>query len=159
MISASWSIWTRRFALVYGARSYFSAMLGSTVDTICVRLRIFSYSSAMLGLTVDTYVARRRVGSGMVFAGLLVTMIRAGGHVHRDMTPIIRCIRAVVSTKTLLLHLQPTTTNYNQLQPTTTNCNQLQPTATNCNQLQPTATNCNQLQPTATNCNQLTATN
>ena len=37
--------------------SYFSAMLGSTVVTICVRLRIFSYSSAMLGLTVDTSVA------------------------------------------------------------------------------------------------------
>ena len=54
MISASWSIWTRRFALVYGARSYFSAMLSSTVDTFCVRLRIFSY---LLGLTVDTYVA------------------------------------------------------------------------------------------------------
>ena len=35
---------------------------------------------------------------------------RAGGHVHRDMTPIIRCIRAVVSTKTLLLHLVRTTT-------------------------------------------------
>ena len=30
---------------------------------------------------------------------------RAGGHVHRDMTSIIRCIRAVVSTKTLLSHL------------------------------------------------------
>ena len=35
---------------------------------------------------------------------------RAGGRVHRDMTPIIRCIRAVVSTKTLLLHLVRTTT-------------------------------------------------
>ena len=94
---------------------------------------------------------RRRVGSGMVFAGLLVTMFsrcvtsssagpwslhrsiaatvpaaslpagmwgrlfgdlcmaQAGGHVHRDMTSIIRCIRAVVSTKTLLLHLVRTT--------------------------------------------------
>ena len=33
-----------------------------------------------------------------------------GGHVHRDIAPKIRCIRAVVSTKTLLLHLVRTTT-------------------------------------------------
>ena len=98
--------------------------------------------------------ARRLVGSGMIFAGLLVTMIsrcvhfvvgrpvessqvqslrqfqllalptgmwgrlfggpvhrhRARGHVLRDMTPIIRSIHAVVTTKTLLLHLVRTTT-------------------------------------------------
>ena len=41
---------------------------------------------------------------------------KAKGHVPRDMTLQIRCIRAVVSTKTLLLHLVRTTT-------TTTNNN------------------------------------
>ena len=41
----------------------------------------FSYSSGMLGLTVDTYVPHRRVGSGMVFAGLLVTMISRCVHI------------------------------------------------------------------------------
>ena len=45
---------------------------------------------------------------------------RAGGHVHRDMTPIIRCIRAVVSTKTLLLHLVPTHHHHHPTTTTTT---------------------------------------
>ena len=173
-----------KFASVYGSLSYFSAMLGSAVDTTCVSLRssfvfqrnawfdsgykfasvygTLSYFSAMLGSTVDIYCrARRRVGSGMAFAGLLVTMISRcvhfvvgrpvessqvqqlrqfqllalpsgmrsrllgalcigtapGGHVHRDMTTIIRCIRAVVSTKTLLLYLVRTTTTTTHTHP------------------------------------------
>ena len=48
-------------------------------------------------------------GRGRLF-GALCTGTGPGGHVHRDMTPIIRCIRALVSTKTLLLHLVRTTT-------------------------------------------------
>ena len=91
--SASWSVWIRRFASVYGALSCFSAMLGSTVDTICVRPRIFSYSSAMLGLTVETCRVRRRVGSGMVFAGLLVMMIS-------------RCVHFVVGRPVEYPHVQ-----------------------------------------------------
>ena len=65
--------WTSRFALVYGARSYFSAMLG---------------------LAVDSSRARRRVGSGMVFAGLLVTMIS-------------RCVHFVVGRPVFQLHALP----------------------------------------------------
>ena len=144
------------FASIYGALRISAQCLDRQwIQFSFVYGFFFSYFSAMLGLTVDTYCrARRRVGSGMAIAGLLVTMISRcvhfvvgrpvessqvhslrqfqllvlpagmrsrlfgalcigtgpGGYVHRDMTPIIRCIRAVVWTKTLLLHLVRTTT-------------------------------------------------
>ena len=112
--------------LVYGASSYFSAMLGSAVDTICVRLRIFSYLSAMLGLTVDTYVALvvalavawfLPVCWLRFFRAVFTSSWASPWTLHRCnrcdssscFSPTIRCIRAVVSTKTLLLHLVRTT--------------------------------------------------
>ena len=51
-------------------------MLGSTVASICVRLRIFFVLQRNAWFD-SGYIcrARRRVGSGMVFAGLLVTVI------------------------------------------------------------------------------------
>ena len=64
----------------------------------------------MVSLRLATEQSLALTPGRVSFFWAVCTGTRPGGHVHRDMTPIIRCIRAVVSTKTLLLHLVRTTT-------------------------------------------------
>ena len=105
-----------KFALVYGALSFFSAMLGLTVDTYCRARRRFRSGMALAGMQVAMlsrcvhFVVGRPVEFSQVQSlrqlqllalppgirgrlfGALCIGTGSGGHVHRDMTTIIRCI-------------------------------------------------------------------